>query len=118
MTDGLWAVKMCNKGFFTRSNFASGGLHAHISYKPLHARSGLTVDCSANAKGRQGGERGNVSSCACILEGNMHHSVYPIELEFSCLDYICTTGSELWCCKNMNQATCNRDSPCQLQLVW
>ena len=77
----------------------SGGLHAHVSYKPLHARSGLTVDCSTNAKGRQGGERGNVSSRACILEGNMRHSVYPIQLEFSCLGYICTTGSGLQRCK-------------------
>src|SRR5258705_13259297 len=29
------------------------GLHAHVSYEPLHAMSGLTVDCSANAKGRR-----------------------------------------------------------------
>ncbi len=71
----------------------------HISYKPLCTRSGLTVDCSTNAKGRQGGERGNVSSHTCILEGNMCHSIYPIELEFSCLGYICTTGLELQCCK-------------------
>src|SRR6266436_805961 len=118
MTDGLWAVKMCNKGFFTQSNFASGGLCTCVSYKPLHTRSGLTVDCSANAKGRQGGERGNVSSHTCILEGNMRHSVYPIELEFSCLGYICTTGLELQCCKNTNRAACNRDSPCRSQLVW
>src|SRR5260221_6727557 len=102
MTDSLQAVKMHSKGFFTQSNCASGGLHACISYKPLHTRSGLTVNCSANAKGRQGGERGNVSSCTCILEGNMCHSIYPIELEFSCLGYICTTGSELQHCKNMN----------------
>src|SRR5258707_4277711 len=90
---------MCTEGFFTRSNFASGGLRTRVSYKPLHARSGLTVDCSTNAKGRQGGERGNVSSCACILEGNMCHSVDPIELEFSCLGYICTTGLERQHCE-------------------
>src|SRR5258708_10415812 len=92
---------MCNEGFFAWSNFTSGGLCTHVSYKPLHTRSGLTVDCSANAKGRQGGER-----------GNMHHSIYPIELDFSCLGYICTTGSELQHCKNANQAAFNRDSPC------
>ena len=65
--DGLRTVRLRNEGFFVQNNFVSGGLRAHVSYKPLHARSGLTVDCSANAtKGRWRCEGGGLSSRACI----------------------------------------------------
>ncbi len=58
-------VRLQIEGFFDLSNFVSGSLHAHISYRPLHAMSGLTVDSSMNAKG-SGGVKEAVSLHACI----------------------------------------------------
>ena len=47
-------VRLWIKGFFDLGNFVSRSLHTHISYRPLHAMSGLTVNSSTNAKGGGG----------------------------------------------------------------
>ena len=54
MAGGLRTVRLRIEGFFDLSNFVSRRLRTHVSYGPLHARSGLTVDSSANAKGGGG----------------------------------------------------------------
>src|SRR5258708_7861623 len=115
MTSGLHTVRLRIEGFFDLSNFVSKDLHAHVSYRPLHTRSGLTVDCSANAKG-SGGVKEAVSLHAHVFRRQMRHSVYQIEI--SCLGYIYSAGSELRRCKNANRAACNKSSPRWSRLVW
>src|SRR5258708_38582047 len=114
MAGSLRMVGLRIKGFFDLGNFVSRSLCAHISYGPLHAMSGLTVDSSANAKGG-GGVKEAVSLHVHVFRRQMCHSV--CQFEMSCLGYMYSAGSELRHCKNVNQAACNRGTPCWSQLV-
>ncbi len=75
MAGGLQMVRLWIKGLFDLSNFVSKGLHAHVSYRPLHARSGLTVGHSVNAKGG-GGVKEAVSLHVHVFRWQMCQSVY------------------------------------------
>ena len=67
------------EGFFDLGNFVSRSLRAHVSYRPLHAMSGLTVDSSANAKG-SGGVKEAVSLHAHVFRRRICHSVCQFEM--------------------------------------
>src|SRR5258707_14275911 len=92
MAGSIRTVVLRIKGFFDLGNFVSRSLCAHLSYGPLHAMSGLTVDSSANAKGG-GGVKEAVSLHAHVFRRRMCHSV--CQFEMSCLGYMYSAGSEL-----------------------
>jgi len=108
MVSSLWMVRLWIEGFFDLSNFMSRSLCTHVSYGPLHAMSGLTVNSSMNAKGG-GGVKEAVSLHAHVFRRWMCHSV--CQFEMSCLGYMYSAGSELWHCKNANWAACNGGTP-------